>query len=115
MDKKIIDYIDKQKPLQKEICLALRKVLIKALPKTKEEMRWGAIVYDGGRYYIGVVKYGVNLGFAVNGLDKDEIKQFEGNGKTMRHIKIEKLEDINENKLTGLIKLVKKKAVCKSC
>ncbi len=115
MDRKAIDYIDKQKSPQKEICLALRKILLKVFPKMKEEMKWGAIVYDGGRYYIGVVKYGVNLGFAVNGLDKDEIKQFEGNGKTMRHIKVEKLDDIDEKKLVGLIKLVHKKVVCKPC
>lgn len=98
MDEKIADYINKQKSPQKEICLELRRILLKIYPKIKEEMKWGAIVYDGGRYYIGVVKYGVDLGFAVNGLDKDEIKQFEGNGKTMRHIKIEKLDDIDEKK-----------------
>jgi hypothetical protein len=82
------------------------------LPKTKEEMRWGALVYDGGRYYIGVVRYGVNLGFAIKGLNKEEVGQFEGGGKTMRHIKIKSLKDIDEKKLVGLIKLVKKKASC---
>lgn len=115
MDRKILDYINKQKSPQKEICLKLRSIILKTLPKTKEEMKWGAIVYDGGRYYIGVVKYGVNLGFSVNGLDKDEIKQFEGNGKTMRHIKVKSLDDIHEKILVGLIKLVHKKVVCKPC
>jgi len=115
MDKKVADYIDKQKSPQKEICFELRKIFFKLYPETKEEMRWGAIVYDGGRYYIGVVKYGVNLGFAVGGLSKEEIGQFEGSGKTMRHIKIEKIEDIDEKKLVDLIKLVKKKVICKPC
>ncbi len=115
MDKKIADYIDKQKSPQKEICLELRKILLKLYPKMKEEMKWGAIVYGGGRYYIGVVKYGVNLGFAVGGLGKEEIKQFEGSGKTMRHIKVETLSDIDEAKLTGLIKMVYDKVVCKPC
>lgn len=115
MDKKITVYINKQKPPQKEICLELRRIILKLYPKIKEEMKWGAIVYDGGRYYIGIVKYGVNLGFAVGGLDKEEIKQFEGNGKTMRHIKIEKLSDIDETKISKLIKMVREKAVCKPC
>ena len=112
MNDEVNQYFAKQKSPQKEICFALRKILLKTLPKTKEEMRWGAVVYDEGRYYIGVVKYGVNLGFAVGGLNKEEIGQFEGSGKTMRHIKIEKLEDIDEKKIIGLINLVHEKAVC---
>jgi hypothetical protein len=86
--------------------------LLKVFPKIKEEMRWGAMVYDGGRYYIGVVRYGVNFGFAISGLSKDDIKKFEGTGKTMRHIKIGQLGDIDEKKMIGLIKLVHKKAAC---
>lgn len=115
MDKEVSDYINKQKSPNKEICLALRKIILKTLPEVKEEMKWGAIVYDGGRYYVGVVKYGVNLGFAVGGLNKEKIEEFEGNGKTMRHIKIETLSDIDEPRLTRLIKLVQDKAVCKPC
>lgn len=115
MDRKVFDYIDKQKPPQKEICLGLRKIIFKLYPKIKEEMKWGAIVYDSGKYYIAAVKYGVNLGFAVNGLTGEEIKQFKGNGKTMRHIKIKTLSEIDEQQLTGLIKLVHNKVVCKPC
>jgi len=115
MDQKIIDYINKQKSPQKEICLALRKILFKIFPKIKEEMKWGAMVYDGGRYYIGVVRYGVNFGFAISGLGKKEVSLFEGSGQTMRHIKIEELKDIDEKKMIKLIKLVYEKAACKPC
>lgn len=115
MDKKIADYIGKQKSPKKEICLALRKILLKVFPKIKEEMKWGAVVYDGGRYYIGVVRYGVNFGFAINGLSKEEVEQFKGSGKTMRHIKIKALGDIDEKKLVQLIKLVHNKVVCTPC
>jgi len=114
-DQKITDYINKQKSPQKEICLKLRKILLKVFPKIREEMKWGAMVYDGGRYYIGVVKYGVNFGFAVSGLSKEEVKRFEGGGKAMRHIKIKALNDINEKKMIEVIRLVAKKAVCKPC
>lgn len=115
MDKEVADYIAKQALPQREICFALREILIKTLPEIKEEMKWGAIVFGGGRYYIGVVRYGVNLGFAINGLDKDEVALFNGTGKIMRHIKIEKKEDIDEKKLVELINLVKKKVICKPC
>ncbi len=115
MNDQVKKYINKQKSPQKDICLELRKIILKTLPETNEEMKWGAIVYDGGKYYIGVVKYGVNFGFAISGLDKEEISLFEGNGKTMRHLKIKALSDIDETKLIKLIKMVREKAVCKLC
>ncbi len=54
----------------------------------------------------------MHVGFAINGLSKEEISQFEGSGKTMRHIKIFSLSDIDDEKLIKLIKMVDKKAVC---
>jgi hypothetical protein len=61
------------------------------------------------------MKNRVHVGFAINGLSKDEIDMFEGSGKTMRHIKIHSIEDIDEERLVKLIKMVDKKAVCSSC
>ncbi len=115
MDSKVVEYINKQKSPQKEICLVLRGVLLKTYPKINEEMKWGAIVYDNGRYYIGVVKYGVNMGFAVNGLSDEEQRLFNGHGKSMRSLKFQSLDEIDEHKLMALIKLVHDKAVCTSC
>jgi len=54
----------------------------------------------------------VHVGFAINGLSKEEIRLFEGSGKTMRHIKIHSLDDIDEKKLVELIQLVDKKTTC---
>ena len=59
------------------------------------------------------MKNRVHVGFAITGLNKDEISLFEGSGKTMRHIKILTLEDIDQKKLVRLIELVNKKAICK--
>ena len=55
----------------------------------------------------------VHVGFAVIGLSEDEIRMFEGNGKTMRHIKIPSLESIDEKRLIKMIELVNNKAICK--
>ena len=115
MNKEIEKYINKQKSPQKEICLVLRDILVKVYPDIKEEMKWGAMVYGGGKFYIGVVRYGVNMGFAIKGLSKKEIGLFEGSGKTMRHIKINSVQDIDEEKLLRLIKIVGKKALCETC
>jgi hypothetical protein len=108
------EYINKRKSPAKEICRRLRRIILKTLPDVKEEMKWGAIVYGSGKFYIGAVKYGVNLGFAIKGLSKEEIGFFEGTGKTMRHVKILSVDEIDENRLIRLIKMVEKKAVCLS-
>ena len=115
MDKQVEEYIEKQDPPQKEILLKVRKIFLKTLPNCKEKKTWGVIVFGTDKFYIGAIKNRVHVGFAINGLDKEEIGLFEGSGKTMRHIKIHSLEDIDEKKLVKLIKLVDKKTICSQC
>ena len=115
MDKQVNDYIEKQKSPQKEIIKEIRKIFHKTLPSCEEKMRWGVITYSEGKFYIGAMKNRVHIGFAITGLNKDEISLFEGSGKTMRHIKIPALEDIDEKTLVNMIEMVDKKANCKPC
>jgi hypothetical protein len=115
MDEKVDKYIEKQVSPQKEILLEIRRILHTTLSGLDEKMRWGVPTFASGKFYIVALKDHVNLGFAITGLSKDDIKLFEGTGKTMRHIKIHSLEDIDENKLVDLIGLVNKKATCKQC
>jgi hypothetical protein len=109
---KVDDYINQQPSPQKEICQRLRELILKVLPGIKEEMKWGVPVFGDGKFYIAPLKDKVNLGFAINGLTKEEIALFEGGGKTMRHIKVFAVADIDEEKIAGLLKLVDKKAKC---
>ena len=95
--------------------MRLRSILHSTLPDSDEKMRWGVPTFGDGKFYIVALKDHVNLGFAIKGLSKEDIKLFEGTGKTMKHIKIHSLEDIDENKLVELIELVHKKAICKQC
>jgi hypothetical protein len=112
MDKKVDEYIDKQQSPQKEIILKIRDIFIKTLPNCNEKIAWGVVVYAGGKFYIAAMKNRVHVGFAINGLNKEEIEMFEGSGKTMRHIKIYSLEDIKEERLVKMINMVNKKASC---
>ena len=105
MDIKVKAYIKKQQSPQQEICLKLREIILKTFPDTKEEMKWGVPVFSGGRFYLGAMKNQVNLGFSINGLTKEQTALFEGTGKTMRHIKIRTLNDINEKKIVKLLKI----------
>ena len=115
MDNQVNEYIKKQKSPQKEIIQKVRNIFLKTLPNCEEKKAWVVIVFAGGKFYIGAMKNRVHVGFAINGLNKEEIGLFEGSGKTMRHIKIHSLEDIDVKKLVKLIKLVDKKTICNQC
>jgi hypothetical protein len=115
MIKQVEEYIEKQKSPQREILHRVRKIFLKTLPSCEEKIGWGVVVFEGGKFYIAAMKNRVHVGFAINGLNKEEIGLFEGSGKTMRHIKIFSLQGIDEKKLVKLIKIVDKKAICKPC
>ena len=106
MNDKVSKYIEEQKTPQKEICRNLRKIILKSYPSIKEEMKWGVPNY-GNIFYFVALKTHVNLGFSIKNLNKDEIDLLEGTGKTMRHIKIERIEDIDEDRIVKLLKMVK--------
>jgi hypothetical protein len=61
------------------------------------------------------MKSRVHVGFAIADLSNDELALFEGNGKTMRHIKIPTIDIINKTSLVNLIRMVNQKASCKPC
>jgi uncharacterized protein YdhG (YjbR/CyaY superfamily) len=107
MDNKVAQYIEKQKPFQKEICKTIRSVILKTFPNINEEMKWGVPSYKNGKYYFVALKDHVNIGFSIKGLSKEELALFSGNGKTMRVIEIKSLKDIDEKELIKLLKLVK--------
>ena len=115
MNKEVNEYIEKQKSPQKEIIKKIREIFQKTLPTYEEKMRWGVITYSKGKFYIAAMKNRVHVGFAISGLSNDEISLFEGTGKTMKHIKIPTLADIDENKLVNLIEMVENKAICNPC
>ena len=106
MDNNIKEYIEKQNSPHKEICQKLREIILSTFPNIIEEMKYG-VPYYGNKYYIVALKTHVNLGFSIKGLTKEEIAVFEGSGKTTRHIKINTLKDIGEQKIIMLLKMVK--------
>jgi len=103
---KVEEYLQKQKSPQKEICQQLRETILKTFPGIKEEMRWGVPTYADGKYYIVSLKDHVNLGFSTAGLSKAEIELFEGSGKTMKVVKIHSIDEIVEDQIVELLKLV---------
>jgi hypothetical protein len=112
MDKRVDEYISKQKSPQKEVLRKVREIFYETLPNCDEKMMWGVITFKDGKFYLAAMKTRVHVGFAITGLNADERGFFEGTGKTMRHIKINSVENIDEKRLVKLIKLIEKKSVC---
>ena len=108
MSNKVDDYISKQGSPQKEICQNLRELVFKTFPDVKEEMKWGVPAFANGKFYIVALKDHVNLGFAIEGLTKEDLALFDGGGKTMKHIKVDNI-NIDEDRIIKLLRLVDNK------
>ena len=109
MSNEVDAYIEKQPSPQREICQRLRDIILKTFPGIEEEFKMGVPWYEG-KYYIVALKNYVNLGFSLKGLSGEEAKLFEGGGKTMKHVKFRSLEEIDEEKVAGLLKVVKERS-----
>jgi len=69
-------------------------------------MKLGVPWYEG-KYYMVALKDRVNLGFSLKGLSKEEVSLFKGGGKTMKIIEICSVDEIDENNIIRLLKIVK--------
>jgi len=99
-------YIKEQKSPQREIIQRLRAVIRKTCPGIKEELKNGVPWY--GRYYLVGLKDHVNMGFSISGLPEKEMGLFEGKGKLMRHLKFYSVADVDEKRITELIRIARK-------
>jgi hypothetical protein len=106
MVNKIEEYIDKQPSPQREICRTLRELIVDTLPGVNEEMKWGVPAFADGRFYIVALKKHVNLGFSLKGITGEDEKLFDGGGKTMKHIAVTSLADIDASRIARLLQLV---------
>jgi hypothetical protein len=112
MDAKVDEYIKKQKSPQKEICQRLRNIILTTFPDINEQMKAGVPCYGStkedpcGKYYIAALKDHVNLGCSLKGLSTRQQGLFEGSGKTMKHIKVYSVDEINEEKIIRLLRII---------
>jgi len=110
MSKPVEAYINKQVSPQKEICEELRALILKTFPDAKEEMKWGVPAFADGKFYIVALKDHVNLGFSIQGLTKEDIALFDGGGKTTKHVQVDSINSIDEDRIEKILKLVDLKA-----
>ncbi|MDF2855768.1 MAG: hypothetical protein K0Q87_1619 [Neobacillus sp.] len=90
-----------------KITEALRKIILDASPELIEEYKWSMpnYSYNGLVCYLQTAKKHVNLGFQKGNelVEIDSNKLLQGTGKTMRHIRIVKMEEIQPEAFTTLI------------
>ena len=105
MNEKVTAYIEKQQPLQKELCSKLRQLFFKNFPQIQEEMFLGVPYYDK-KFYIVALKDHVNFGFSIKKFSAAEIATFKGSGKTVKILEIYSTDDIDQKLIVGIIKKV---------
>ena len=89
------------------IAEALRKIILDASPALEEEYKWSMPNYShkGLVCYLQTAKKHVNLGFQKGNelVEKDINNLLQGSGKTMRHIRITKVDDIQSDAFNYII------------
>ncbi len=103
--KSVEEILKKLDPEQKAIAGKLRKLVKKSIPGIKEIVKWGNITYLlDGKNVSWVLFYPdhVDLGFFMGA--KLKSKRIEGTGNGLRHVKVWKIEDIDEREFTRLLK-----------
>lgn len=103
---KVKDYLSRLPSPQKEICEKLRTIIFTTFPDMEESFKNGVPWYEDNFYLVGLRDH-VNMGFTVAGLTENDLKNFEGNGKIMRHIKFYGLEDVEEKRVKALMLLIR--------
>ncbi|MGW8247983.1 MAG: DUF1801 domain-containing protein [Acidiferrobacterales bacterium] len=106
IDPKVKAYLEQLPEPQKSICKKVRKTIFQTYPDIEETFENGVPWYEC-KYYIVGLKDHVNVGFSVEGLSEREKSLFEGKGKYMRHIKLYSPDDVDEEKIVELLKVVK--------
>jgi len=89
-----------------EVVASVRRIILAAVPEAEESIKWAQPVYElnGPFSYMKAFKNSVNFGFW-RGVDiNDPTGLLQGSGEKMRHFKLTRLEDINEEVFTDYVK-----------
>jgi hypothetical protein len=102
----IDNFIRALDPERREIVVALRTIIHKAIPKAEESIKWGSPWWTQNGYVCCIYTAGdhINFGFSrgVELTDPDGL--LEGTGKGMRHVKLNSVKDIRKTQFTAWLK-----------
>lgn len=103
MNEQVTEYINKAPKEQKEIMEIIRGLIHQNVGQVTEEYKWSRPVFRTNEdfAYLQANKQHVNLGF-YRGFEmlNDPKGLLEGTGKSMRHIKLKSVAEIDKNLLS---------------
>ena len=104
--KSVDSYIDGLEPAAVEIASAVRRIILKAAPDITEAVKWGQPVYESNGPFAYIKAFGtaVNFGFWRGVELNDPEGVLQGSGAKMRHTKLKRMEDIDADAITDLIR-----------
>ncbi len=93
-------------PSVRQVAQAVRGLIEDTAPGLEESVKWSQPVYSGRSnvLYVGATDSYVKLGFFRGGYLGGAARGMEGEGKSMRHVKIRALEDLDVTRLTAWIR-----------
>jgi hypothetical protein len=102
MNNQVTEYIENAPIHQREILVIVRELIHQSVNDVIEEFKWNRPIFKTTKdfaYFLVNKKY-VTVGFTKD-IEKiyDPNQLLEGTGKTMRHIKLEKANEINREQL----------------
>lgn len=108
LDKNVSAYISNAAEVQTELLEHLRQLIHDAVPGTTEAIKWGFPVFTKTKNYayFRYSKKHITLGFYNPEKIDDPDNLLEGEGNTLKHIKIRQQEDINKPLLTKWLKAI---------
>lgn len=108
LNQKVTAYIDKASEEQKVVLQTLRKLIHQTIENVSEEIKWNMPVFNNGKdfAYLRFAKKHVTLGFYNIDKIKDPENLLEGEGNTLKHIKIKSKDDIKSKILAEWLKQI---------
>lgn len=105
-NKFITEYIHSASEEQIEILEVLRKLIHENVDNVSEEIKWKMPVFNNGKNfaYLRFSKNHVTLGFYNTNKMNDPNHLLEGEGQTLKHIKIKNIGDIKPNIISQWLK-----------
>ena len=103
--KTVDEYIDGLEGWKSDVAARVRTVVTNTAPEAKESIKWAQPVYEinGPFCYMKAFKNAVNFGFW-RGVDLNDPKGLlQGSGDKMRHVKLEGVDDIDEETFASFV------------
>lgn len=108
INKKVSDYFSHATEEQIAVLNALRKLIHDTVGNVSEEIKWNMPVFNNGKdfAYLRFAKKHITLGFYNIDKIQDPDNLLEGEGNTLKHIKIKSMDEIKPNVIAEWLKQI---------